>query len=259
MLSTRSYLIKRRGTNKSSSKKQTNWFGRSKADPVWVDELTGLVLTNTTKALILDGETAGGLQSLQGIIAEKNITSVTFNERDYRGLKKYINNNNLACGHKKEVLALCINAKTKYDVLINDSMSTPYSNATKIFGHELAWSNMLKQQLPWMFICNCMTTRSGGKPGKEGSRGYSAQNAVNNMNQAMTHMADNAGYSIKIKVGKHNSTPKSGAKNKNVLIHTFFFLTKTHAPLYNFAKENEDIIKLIRRLRVEAPCGNWVF
>ena len=118
-------------------KKESRYFGRTKSDPVWIDHLKYLPVTDKTKVLELDAELAGGVKSFIGTrIREKNITAITFNQKDFAGMVNYINENKMQCTSMFKILSECISNKTLYNILINDAMATHYGPADERFGHE---------------------------------------------------------------------------------------------------------------------------
>ena len=243
--------------------KESSNFGRLKSNPAWLEVMSALPIGVNTKIIELDAEMAGGIKSLLHLtINLENITAVTNNRDDYDGLLSYIRRNKLPCIAKREVLSKLISEDTEYSIIINDGMSTHYGSENEEYGYERTWANALKQQLPWLFIWNCMTLRLRARSG------YSDQIGKTNMYALMKSMSENAGYTIRTYTeGKHPSTPKDSnpcTKNKfyanircSLMSNTSFYLVKVSQPVENFIEKNNKLINTMRYLRKEAPAAVW--
>lgn len=227
---------------------KTPKFGNIKLNPIWISDLKYLPVDHTTEVIALDAGGAGSIKSFIGSkIKQSKITSVTYNTEDYYNLVRTIHKNRYTASYKYNILANCITDTTKYQIIINDGSKTLYGCSNPEMSYVRVWINAVQQQLPWVYIWNCISLRSKCIGG-----GYTSNIGINNMCNVMRQIAENAGYEIQLyHTGIHKSDKVSNMR------HMAFYLIKKRNPVPNYRVVNEEVFKVFWQLKLTAPNEVW--
>jgi hypothetical protein len=226
-------------------------FSKIKSNPTWVKKINEFLVKKRHRCLMLEGGACGGAQSLlKTPLNMKNVVCVTNNYEDYNNMIINKKTLQLSCESRFANIASCVSETSKFQFIINDSMSNLYSNVHPEFGHELLWANALSQQIPWMFIWNCFTLRT--------RQGYSCEIGEKNMRAMFNKLAKNAGYDIvEYEKGTHQSTPSDKSTRTYPLLNTSFYVIKNDKVVSDYLVKNASLIEYMRVLRVSCPNKLW--
>ena len=233
-----------------NKKLQTKKFiGGVKTSPIWIDEVKWLPISSKTECIIIDAGELGGARSLiNTTINKKNIVSVTANSKDFltslNNLIKYKLPGKVYFGP----ISSHIGKNTSYNIIIHDGTNSSYGSIDDEYGMETTWINAILQDLPWLYIWNCISQRS--------RHGNTVEVGLINMYNMMVKLCEVSGYRITQYIeGKHISS------GRNPMSNTSFYLVKNGDKFNEADKLNriDKILKLMRIMRINAPKKIWNF